>query len=242
MSKVQRGESVPRLPPGVVRLPATRVVHDPDPQMRHVMALVLAQCAALGACSRVLRYCQPHDIRVPRRQGRGPPPGESLWRLPSEAALGSLLTHPASAGACVHGRRTSDPTRHHPDRRTPARVRRPRAEWQWIMHDASPASSSWQPSRAHQTRLHANAQRYTEHGGLGQGVPREGAARLQGLAPCGLCGHRRRGSSRPHVHYVCDGLYRTVAEPACARLDGASMEACVIQALFNAMAPAQRET
>jgi len=127
LSKVQRGEYVQRLPTGLVRLADKRVVQDPDPQIRHVIALVLAKFEELGSCSRVLRYCKHHDIRLPRRQVSGPPPGDILWRLPSEAAIGSMLTNPAYAGAFVHGRRTSDPTRHHPDRRTPAMVRRPRA-------------------------------------------------------------------------------------------------------------------
>ncbi len=242
LSKVQRGEYVQRLPTGFVRLPDTRVVQDPDPQIRHVIALVLAQFEELGSCSRVLRYCKHHDIRLPRRQVSGPPPGEILWRLPSEAAIGSMLTNPAYAGAFVHGRRTSDPTRHHPERRTPAMVRRPLAEWQCIIYDAYPAYISWEQYLANQARLHDNAQRYTEHGGLGKGAPREGAALLQGLATCGQCGHRMRVSYRPHVHYVCEGLYRTFAEPACARLDGPSIEAFVIQAFFNAIAPAQLET
>lgn len=241
-SKVQRGESMQRLPTGFVRLPAKPVVQDPDPQIRHVIALVLAKFEELGSGARVLRCCKHPDIRLPRRQVSGPPPGELLWRLPSEAAIGSILTNPAYAGAVVHGRRTSDPTRHHPARRTPAMVRRPRAEWQWIIHDAYPAYLGWEPYLTNQARLHDNAQRYTEHGGLGKGAPREGAALLQGLAPCGRCGHRMRVSYRPHVHYVCEGLYRTFAEPACARLDGPSIEAFVIQAFCNAIAPAQLET
>ena len=139
LSKVQRGEYVQRLPTGLVRLPDQRVVQDPDPQIRHVIALVLAKFEALGSCSRVLRYCKHHDIRLPRRQVSGATQGDILWRLPSESAIGGIITNPAYAGAFVHGRRTSDPTRQQPHRRTPAMVRRPRAEWQCIMHDVYPA-------------------------------------------------------------------------------------------------------
>src|SRR6266704_2496164 len=242
LSKVQRGEYVQRLPTGFVRLPDTRVVQDPDPQIRHVIALVLAKFEELGSCSRVLRYCKHHDIRLPRRQVSGPPPGELLWRLPSEAAIGSMLTNPAYAGAFVHGRRTSDPTRHHPDRRTPAMVRRPQAEWQCIIHEAYPAYISWEQYLANQARLHDNAQRYTEHGGLGKGAPREGAALLQGLATCGQCGHRMRVSYRPHARSICMSMKRAFAEARCAHRDGPSIEAFVVQAFFDAIAPAQLAT
>jgi hypothetical protein len=37
-------------------------------------------------------------------------------------------------------------------------------------------------------------------------------------------------------------MRRAFAEPRCAHLDGPSIEACVVQALFDAMAPAQLET
>ncbi len=242
LSKVQRGEYVQRLPTGLVRLADKRVVKDPDPQIRHVIALVLAKFEELGSCSRVLRYCKHHDIRLPRRQVSGATQGDILWRPPSESAIGGIITNPAYAGAFVHGRRTSDPTRQQPDRRTPAMVRRPRAEWQCIIHDVYPAYISWGQYLANQARLRDNAQRYTEQGGMGKGAPREGAALLQGLATCGLCGHRMRVAYRPRAHYICEGMYRTFAEPTCARLDGPSIEAFVIQAFFDAIAPAQLET
>lgn len=76
----------------------------------------------------------------------------------------------------------------------------------------------------------------------GRGAPREGAALLQGLAPCGLCGHRMRGAYRPHARYICMSMQRAFAEARCAHLDGPSLEACVVQAFFDAIAPAQLET
>ena len=87
LSKVQRGEYVQRLPTGLMRLVDKRVVKDPAPQIRHVIALVLAKFEELGSCSRVLRYCKHHDIRLPRRQVSGATQGDILWRPPSESAL-----------------------------------------------------------------------------------------------------------------------------------------------------------
>jgi DNA invertase Pin-like site-specific DNA recombinase len=242
LSKGQRGEYVQRLPTGLVRLVDSRVVKDPDSQVQHVIQLVLATFEALGSCYRVLRYCQQQDIRLPRRHVSRSAHGDILWGKPSESAMRALITNPAYAGAFVHGRRTSDPTRQRPGRRTPAMVRRPMAEWHCIIYDASPASISWAPYLANQARLQDNAQRYTEQGCLGPGAPREGPALLQGLATCGLCGHRMRVAYRPRPRYVCEGMYRTCAEPPCARLDGLSIEAFVVQAFFDAIAPAHLTT
>lgn len=242
LSKVQRGDYVQRLPTGLVRLADKSVVKDPDPQIRHVIELVLTQFEQLGSCSRVLRYCKQQDLVLPRRQFSGTAPGQVLWRKPSESAIGAIVTNPAYAGAFVHGRRTSDPTRQQPGRRTPAMVRQPMAQWQQIIHDAYPAYISWEQYLVNQARLQDNAQRYTEPGRRGPGAAREGAALLQGLATCGLCGHRMRVAYRPRSQYICEGLYRTFAEPACARLDGPCIEAFVVHAFFKAIAPAQLDT
>jgi hypothetical protein len=197
---------VQRLPTGLVRLADYRVVKDPDSQVQHVIQLVLAAFEALGSCYRVLRYCKQQDIRFPRRHVSSSAHGDILWCKPSESAIRAIITNPAYAGAFVHGRRTSDPTRQRPGRRTPAMGRRPMAEWHCIIHDAYPAYISWAQYMANQARLHENAQRYTEQGCLGPGAPREGAALLQGLATCGLCGHRMRVAYRPRPRYVCEGM------------------------------------
>jgi hypothetical protein len=241
-SKVPRGAYVQRLPTGLVRLADKSVVTDPDPQIRHVIELVLTQFEQRGSCSRVLRSCKQHDLVLPRRQVSGAAQGKVLGRKPSASAIGAIVTNPADAGAFVHGRRTSDPSRQQPGRRTPAMVRQPMAQWQRIIHGASPAYISWEQYLANQARLGDNAQRYTEPSRRGPGATREGAALLQGLAPCGLCGHRMRGGYRPRSRYICAGRYRTFAEPTWGRLDGPSIEACVVQAFCNAIAPAQLDT
>jgi hypothetical protein len=156
--------------------------------------------------------------------------------------MSAILTNPAYAGAFVHGRRTSDLRRQPPGRRTPVMVRRPMEEWQCIIQDAYPAYISWTQSLANQARLSDNAQRYTEPTGRGRGAPREGAALLQGLATCGLCGHRMYVAYRRRSRYVCTSMRRAFAEPRCAHLDGPSIEAFVVQAFFDAIAPAQLET
>src|SRR5881409_4034084 len=139
LSKVQRGEYVQRLPTGLVRLADYRVVKDPDSQVQHVIQLVLATFEELGSCYRVLRYCKQQDIRFPRSQVSRSAHGDILWCKPSESAIRAIITNPAYAGAFVHGRRTSDPTRQRPGRRTPVMVRRPMAEWQCIIQNAYPA-------------------------------------------------------------------------------------------------------
>jgi DNA invertase Pin-like site-specific DNA recombinase len=242
LSKVQRGEYVQRLPTGLVRLVDKSVVKDPDQQIQHVIGLVLSKFEELGSGYRVLRYCKQHDIFLPRRHGSGSGSDEVQWRKSSEAAISAIITNPAYAGAFVYGRRTRDPRREQPGQRSPAMVRRPMEEWQCIIQDAYPAYISWAQYLANQARLSENAQHYTEQISRGRGTPREGAALLQGLATCGLCGHRMRVAYRPRSRYLCLSMKRAFAEARCAHLDGPSIEAFVVQAFFEAIAPAQLET
>jgi hypothetical protein len=121
-------------------------------------------------------------------------------------------------------------------------VRRPMEEWQCIIQDAYPAYISWTQYLANRARLSDNVTRFRESTNEGRGAPREGAALLQGLATCGLCGRQMHVDYRRHPRYVCTGMRRSYAEPRCAHLDGPSIEAFVVQAFFDAMAPAQLET
>jgi recombinase len=242
LRKVQRGEYVQRLPTGLVRLSDHSVSKDPDQQMHHVIGLVLSKFAALGSAFQVRRYGKQQGILLPRRHGSGVGPDHVRWRRPSEATMRALLTNPASAGAFVHGRRTSAPRRHSPGRRTPVIVRRPRAEWQCVIQDAYPAYLSWTQYLANQARLRDNTPRSMEPTARGRGAPREGAAFLPGLATCGLCGYRMYVAYRRRPRDVWTSMRRAFAEPRWAHLDGPSIAAFVVQAFFAAIAPAPLET
>jgi len=239
VSKVARGEYVQHLPTGLVRLAGGRVVKDPDVQVRHVIELLFAKFAELGSCQKVLRFFKQHDLLMPRRQTSGFYKGELLWRKPSAAAIYEVLQNPAYAGAFVYGRRPIDPRRRLPGRPATGVVRKPMTEWPYIRHHAYPAYITWEQYLANQAQMQDNALGYHARRHPGRGAPRQGAALLQGLATCGLCGHRMKPAYKTGVRYVCDGLSQDFAEPMCASLDGSSVEAAVVQAFFAAIQPAQ---
>lgn len=242
LSKVQRGEYVQPLPTGLVRLSDKRVIKDPDQQIQHVIGLVFSKFEESGSAFQVLRYCKQHEILLPRRNGNGIGPDHVRWRQPSEEAICAILNNPAYAGAFVHGRRTNAPQRQFPGRRTPVMVRRPMEEWPCIIQDAYPAYISWPQYLANRARLRDNATHFRESANGARGAPREGAALLQGLATCGFCGRQMNVAYRRRSRYVCTSMRRSYAEPNCAHLDGPSIEAFVVQAFFDAIAPAQLET
>ncbi|HEY9664593.1 MAG TPA: recombinase family protein, partial [Allocoleopsis sp.] len=239
LSKVQRGEYVQHLPTGFVRLSNQEVIKDPDAQVQHVIELVFTQFTELGSACKVMRYCRDHAILLPRHQTSGFHQGELLWKKPSDSAIREILTNPAYAGAFVYGRRPKDPTRRQPGRHSTGVVRKPLEDWLCIIPDRYPAYISWEQYLANQVRLRDNGQRYQEQWGEGRGAPGRGPALLQGLATCGQCGRRMAVTYKPGVRYVCKAMPNTFGEPMCAHLDGPSIETFVVQAFFEAIAPAQ---
>ena len=239
LSKVQRGEYVQHLPTGLVRLSDKKVAKDPNAQVRHVIELIFTKFEELGSCSKVLRYLKQQEILIPRQQTNGLYKGELLWRVPSDAAIRDIITNPAYAGAFVYGRRPIDPTRRKPGRRATGVVRKPIEEWQCIIHDRYPAYISWQQFLRNQSQLKDNAQDFAERCHGGRGAVRKGAALLQGLATCGICGYKMKVTYKHKVRYLCNALSRQFAEPACASLDGPSVEEFVVSNFFKAIEPVQ---
>ena len=68
---------------------------------------------------------------------------------------------------------------------------------------------------------------------------RDGEALLQGLATCGICGHKMTVAYKSNVRYLCNRLTQNFAEPMCMSLDGPSIETFVVNAFFEAIQPVQ---
>lgn len=222
------------LPTGLVRLEDGRVVLDPDQQVRHAVELVFARFASLGSCQKVLRSLRDAGVLLPRRQTGGLHAGQLLWKPPSESALYELLTNPAYAGAFVFGRTGRTPGTP-PGRRASAQ-RRPLAQWTAIHQGAYPAYVDWETFVANQQTLADNASNYTCRM---RGAAKEGAALLAGLVVCGHCGRQMRATYKPRPRYVCHALTKTHGGPGCLHLEGASLEAAVVAAFFEALRPAE---
>jgi hypothetical protein len=144
-----------------------------------------------------------------------------------------MLRNPAYAGAFVYGRtrftRSSDGR--------VAMTRLPQDEWRVVVKDRYPAYIDWQTFERIQAMLRDNYAEYLRR--ETRGTPRDGAALLQGIAWCGECGHKLVVQYCNGNRYACTYLQHTQGAPMCQHLPADPIDARVVAAFFEAVAPAE---
>src|SRR4051794_8309754 len=233
LSKAARGELALQLPAGLVRDADGRVTKDPDREVRDRLAPIFATFLEQGSVAKVMKSFKSRQLAVPRRDRFG----EVAWRAPTTGMLGDILKNPAYAGAFVYGR-TRSCHRHYAGGKL-ATARCPVAEWKIVVRDKYPAYLDWDSFERVQAMLRDNHAEYVRN--RTRGVPRDGAALLQGIVWCGECGHKMAVQYKAGNRYVCNPLHATRGEPVCQHLPADPIDAEVVAAFFAAVIPAELE-
>jgi len=229
LNKAQRGDLALTLPIGLVR-DAQGIVHkDPHQEVQQRVTLIFSTFLRVKSANKVLQELKVHQLSLPRRTQNG----ESHWKFPTIAAILGILKNPAYAGAFVYGRTRTLP------HRTPcgkkAQHHLPIDQWKILVKDKYPAYITWETFEQIQAMLAENAATYDRN--KFRGVPREGAALLQGLVYCGACGHKM-GMQYKHVsQYHCNALRRQYGVPVCQTIPSGPIDVWVVEAFFEALSP-----
>ena len=191
-----------------------------------------------GSALRVVHYFKTEGVLWPRRITSGVRAGELLFGSLEHSRVLGILHNPRYTGAFVYGR-----TR---QRKViiggQLRYRRlKREEWAVFLPNMHPGYISWEEFESNQAKLLANAKGYGED--RHKSPPREGAALLQGLVVCGVCGLRmtvRYHTDYGHLipEYVCQRRGIQTAEPICQHLPGAQIDQAVTELVLKAVNPA----
>lgn len=230
-NKARRAELALALPAGLVRLEDGRVVKEPDIQIQQCIENVLRTFLEVKSTSKVVRHFRQNHLRVPKRHRNA----RIVWQLPSVAGIASILRNPAYAGAFAYGKtRTLRPM---DGCSRPTQRRRPMEEWTVLVKDRYPAYISWEVFEQIQATLKDNYAQYDRN--RTRGVPRNGAALLQGLVYCGACGHKMVVQYKGGTRYLCNYHRAQMQQPICQLLPADPVDAVVVNAFFQALAPAE---
>lgn len=229
--KAQRGELALTLPIGLVRDALGRVLKHPDQEVQSRLALVFTTFLRVQAACQVVRSFNDHALLLPRRDRFG----DLIWRQPTVPAILSILKNPAYAGAFVHGRTRAVPQASAPHRRTQKPL--PMAEWKVCHKDRYPAYLDWGTFERIQAMVQDNHSAYDRN--KTRGVPRRGKALLHGVVYCGECGHKMVVQYKGGTRYLCNYLRQQYQVPVCQNLPADPIDAHVVRAFFDALAPAE---
>jgi Recombinase len=130
--KATRGELALTLPTGLVRTSQGTVHTIPHQAAQARLPLVFEPLLQWRSASKVGEVFNTHDRLRPRRDRFG----ALVWKAPRVAALLSILTHPAYAGAVTYGRTRT--LRREANQVRPALTRLPQEPGRICLPDLSP--------------------------------------------------------------------------------------------------------
>jgi DNA invertase Pin-like site-specific DNA recombinase len=228
--KAQRGDLALALPAGLLRQDDGVAVKDPDRAVQHAIGLVFQTFLERRSASQVVCVFRDQGLRLPRRHRNC----ETVWRTPTVAAVIAILRNPAYAGTFVYGKtRTQVP----PGGGRPQQRRLPVSQWKVIVHERYPAYVEWETFSRIQAILDDNYATYGHN--KRRGIPRQGAALLQGLVYCGRCSHKMAVQYKGGNQYLCNYLRSQAQAPVCQRLRADLVDQQVVAAFLDALAPAE---
>ena len=235
LSQAHRGALKLPLPAGFVYDSERNVVLDPDAEVRNSIRQLFSTFDRTGSSWGVVRHFEERGLTFPLRDGRGYSPGPVRWRPLTATRVRSVLRNPRYAGAFTYGRTRRGGTPNG------ARIEQLGAEdWTVLIHDAHPGYIAWEQYERNVRTLQGNARTSL------QGAAREGAALLQGIALCGVCGRnlimqyngRKRWS---HVRYACNGGTGQHRTPRCQSMSARHVDQAIGQLLLDLVAPVTLE-
>lgn len=238
--KARRGELKVQPPTGFIHDRQGRLRLDPDEEVQGAIHLFFEQFRRLGSAAAVVRYFDAHNLRFPTRHVGGVRDGEVIWKPLTYGRALYVLHDPIYAGAYVYGRHAHSHQRKPREKQHQGEVRLPQDQWLVLIWDAFPGYISRAEYEANQQRLRENRSTAST-----SGVARSGAALLSGRVLCGVCGRPMRvayeGTGGQYVVYVCYPERHHGRYHACQRVPGTRVDQSVVQAVLQALTPAEIE-
>ena len=235
-NKAARGELRRGLPIGFVWGDADGEVRfHPDQAVQGAIHTVFQKFAETGSIRRVWLWFRSERLRFPLQT---PGSNDIQWVCPAYAAIRNILNNPVYAGAYTYGKTRRERYVDQAGRMRTRLRRLPRDQWSVVIRGHHEGYIDWEAYELNQVRIASNRHPTVHRGG----AVREGAALLQGIATCGVCGRRLRvyyqGSSATPGYYCPGSNIVNGRGVRCLRVGGVQVDRAVAEAFLDAATPA----
>lgn len=227
LNKAKRGELALQLPSGLVRDDHGIVHKDPNLEVQAAIELVFKTFLKVKSASKTVAFFADNDLKIPRYDRWK----ELLWKKPTIGAIVFILKNPAYAGAFAYGRTQS--VRTGPSVRDKTQKKVDLKDYKILLRDKFPSYVSWDDFEKIQTILKENYAEYQRNNT--RGIPRAGAALLQGIVYCGECGHKMTVSYKNANRYICNYHYTQSKERVCQIIRSDPVDEFVVKTFFQAL-------
>ena len=235
-NKAARGELRRGLPVGFVWGDADGEVRfHPDQAVQGTIRTVFEKFAEMGSVRQVWLWFRSERLPFPLQT-----PGSSdiQWVCPTYTAVCNVLSNPAYAGAYAYGKTRRERYVDETGRMRTRTRRLPRCQWAVLIRGHHEGFIDWETYELNRARIDGNLRPGTHR----PGAVREGAALLQGLATCGVCGRRLRvyyqGKNATPGYYCQGSSIVNGRGRRCLRVGGGRIDQAVAEAFLEAVTPA----
>jgi len=213
LNKAKRGELRIQIPIGYIYDENGQICKDPDARVQEAITLFFNTFKRVGSAYNVMREYAKQGYLFPNRQFKDYRLGELSWDTLTSSNAGRILKNPIYAGIYVYGR-----TQAHHTVEGRKRKQMPKEEYHAWLPNSHPAYISEVQFEENILQLAKNTRPNLEldHGG----AVREGAALLQGIVICGVCGRKMQVRYKQYNDeykpiYTCDSDYWRYGEAMC---------------------------
>lgn len=229
LNKAQRGELALSLPVGLTRNEIKQVEKDPNREVQDSIARVFEVFLRVKTISQTLVYFNQHGLMMPRYDKFH----QLQWRKPTLSTLSNVLKNPAYAGIFVYGKTRTSKTG--PAATDKVTKKLPRDQWKIVIPDTYPAYITVEIFDKIEGMLKQNYAEYQRN--KTRGIPRDGAALLQGIVFCGACGHKMMVQYKGGNRYLCNHLRGQYGTPLCQFISADVIDAYVVDLFFKVISP-----